>query len=238
MKFYRIEPDKAPLYTGNLDVGTRWGLPGVERCPTCGVGGGVAGLQYPCVDLSSLAERKELEDAWPVPFEKFSKLSELVRPLTPKGALLRPGTRLGPVEGTGSGHFGQLFMQNLWSLYVRREALERLQEAGVRGLQACPLNVRFRVKRPPELLAVQLELHGGFHPDCLPPGLKPPCPTCESEPFKRPDPIILNASSLPADLDIFCLRQAWMIIIATARIKETAQRLGLDGVVFRELETR
>ena len=238
MKFYRIEPDKAPRYTGNLDVGTRWGLPGVERCPSCGVGGGVAGLQYPCVDLSSLPKHKDFEDPWPVPFEKFSKLRELVRPLTPKGALLRPGTRLGPFEGTGSGHFGQIFMQNLWSLCVRREALERLQEAGVRGLRVCPLNVRFRVKRPPELLAVQFELHGRFHPDCLPPDLKPPCPTCESDPFKRPDPIIIDAASLPEDLDVFCLRQAWMVIVATERMKETAQRLELDGVIFRELETR
>ncbi|HEX8702378.1 MAG TPA: double-CXXCG motif protein [Myxococcaceae bacterium] len=238
MKFYRIEEDKTPRYTGNLDVGTRWGLPGVERCPTCGVSGGVAGLQYPCVDLSSLPERTEFEDPWPVPFEKFSRLRERVRPLVPKGALLRPGTRLGPLEGTGSGHFGQLFMQNLWSLYVRREALEQLQEAGVRGLQACRLDVRFRVKRPPELLALQLELHGRFHPDCLPPDRKPPCPTCESEPFQRPDPIILETASLPGELDVFCLRQSWMVLIATERMRETVQRLNLDGVTFRELETR
>ena len=238
MKFYRIEEDKAPRYTGNLDVGTRWGLPGLERCPTCGVSGGVAGLQYPCVDLSSLPERKEFENPWPVPFDKFSRLRELVRPLAPHGALLRPGTRLGPFEGTGSGHFGQLFMQNLWSLFVRREALERLQESGVRGLQACPLDVRFRVKRPPELLAVQLELHGRFHQDCLPPDRKSPCPTCESEPFKRPDPIILKAASLPDELDVFCLRQSWMVIIATERMREAVQQLNLDGVTFRELVAR
>jgi uncharacterized double-CXXCG motif protein len=238
VKFYRIEEDKAPRYTGNLDAGHKWGLPGIESCPTCGVGGAVFGLQYPCVDLSSLPDRKKFDDPWPVPFEEFKRLRELVRPLAPSCAVLEPGTRFGPLEGKGSGHFGQLFMQNPWSLYVRREALERLQEAGIRGLQGCPIQVRFRVKSPPELLALQLELHGRFHPDCLPPDRKPPCPTCGHEPFDRPEPILLDAASLTAGPDVFRLRQGWTIIIATERFVNAIQRLELDGVTFRELETR
>jgi len=238
VKFYRVEADEAPRYTGNLDAGHKWGLPGVEPCPTCGVGGGVVGLQYPCVDLSSLPERKKFDDPWPVPFKEFARLRELVRPLAPQRAVLEPGTRFGPLEGTGSGHFGPLFMQNPWSLYIRREALERLREAGIRGLQGCPINVRFRVKRPPELLALQFELHGQYHPDCLPPDLKPPCPTCENDPLERPNPMILDAVSLPVDLDLFRLRQAWTVIVATDRMVDAAQRLELDGVMFRELEAR
>lgn len=69
------------------------------------------------------------------------------------------------------GYFGQLFMQNPWSLYMRREALERLQQAGIRGLQGCPINVRFRQKNHPHLLELQLELHGQYHARgrrCLP----------------------------------------------------------------------
>jgi len=238
VKFFHIEADKAPRYTGNLDAGHKWGLPGVEPCPTCGVSGGVVGLQYPCVDLSSLSERKKFDDPWPVPFEEFARLRELVRPLAPQGAMLEPGTRFGPLEGTGSGYFGQLFMQNPWSLYVRREALDRLSGDGVQGLQGCPINVRFRVKRPPELLAFQLELHGRYHPDCLPPDRKQPCPTCENDPLKRPDPMILEAASLPVNLDVFRLRQAWTVIIASERMVGAVQRLALDGVIFRGLETR
>jgi uncharacterized double-CXXCG motif protein len=238
MKFYHIKEDKAPLYTGNLNAGHRWGLPGVDNCPACGAGGGVVGLQYPCVDVSILPERKKLDRPWSVPFKEFARLRELVRPLTPKGSLLEPGTVFGPLEGTASGYFGQLFMQNPWSLYIRREALERLQEAGVRGLQGCPPNVRFRVKRPPELLALQFELHGQFHPDCLPPDRKPPCALCENEPLKRPDPVILDATSLPTELDVFRLRQGWTTIVATERLVEAVRRLELDGVIFEELETR
>lgn len=238
MKFYRVEQDKAPRYTGNLNAQHRWGLPGVEPCPTCGVGGGAVGLQYPYVDLSGLPERKKFNKPWPVPFSEFSRLRELVRPMVPAGAILEPGTKFGPLEGTGSGFFGQLFMQNPWSIYVRREALEKLREAGLQGLQGCPVDVRFRVKRPPKLLALQLELHGRYHPDCLPADRKPRCPTCENEPFQRPNPIILDAASLPAELDIFRLREGWTLIIATERWVEAVRRLDLDGVIFRELETR
>ncbi len=196
------------------------------------------GLQYPCVDVSTLPERKKLDRPWSVPFTEFARLRELVRPLTPQGALLEPGTVFGPLEGTGSGYFGQLFMQNPWSLYIRRDAFERLQAAGVRGLLGCPIKVRFRVNRPPELLALQFELHGQFHPDCLPPDRKPPCATCENEPLKRPEPAILDATSLPTELDVFRLRQGWTTIIATERLLEAVQQFELDGVTFQELETR
>ena len=238
MKVYEVTEDKAPRYTGNLNAGHRWNLPGVANCPDCGAGGGVVGLQYPCVDVSILPERKKFDRPWPVPFKEFARLRELVRPLAPKGALLEPGTAFGPIEGTGSGYFGQLFMQNPWSLYVRREAMEQLRKAGVRGLQGCPINVRFRVKRPPELLALQLELHGQFHPNCLPPDRRLPCPTCENEPLKRPDPVVLDATSLPTEIDVFRLRQGWTTIIASERLVEAVQRLELDGVTFQRLEIR
>lgn len=83
-----------------------------------------------------------------------------------------------------------------------------------------------------------MELHGQFHPDCLPADRKPPCPTCENERLARPEPIILDIASLPAKLDIFRLRQGWTSIIASARMVDAVQYLKLDGVIFRELETR
>jgi uncharacterized double-CXXCG motif protein len=197
------------------------------------------GLEYPCVDLSELPahELKKLSDPWPVPFEEFARLREVVRPLAPQDAVLEPGTRLGPLTGTGSGHFGQLFMPTSWSLYIRREALQRLQEAGVRGIQGCSLEVRFRIKHPPELLEVQLELHGQLHPNCLSSDLQP-CATCGNDRLTLPDQPILAAQSLPESVDVFRLAQWAMLIIATERLVEAAQLLELDGVIFQELETR
>jgi uncharacterized double-CXXCG motif protein len=241
MKCYRIDADPASRYTGNLgNAAHKWGLPGVEPCSRCGTGGGWAGIQYPCVDLSGLpaAELRRLSDAWPVPFEEFARLRELVRPFAPKGAVLEPGTRLGPLTGTGSGSFGSIHMPD-WTLFIRCEALARLRDAGVRGLQGCPLEVRFRGKNPPELLELQLELHGRLHPGCLSPRREPPCPVCGAEgPASIPETYWLSAESLPAHLDVFRLVDFPTLLIATERLVDAVRRLELDGVTFQELDAR
>ncbi|MDY7227457.1 double-CXXCG motif protein [Hyalangium rubrum] len=240
MRFHELVEDKAPRYTGDLTHAAHpWGLPGVE-CRACGAAGGWTGFQYPCVDLSGLSagELKGLSDSWPVSFEEFERLRERVRPLAPAGARLEPGTRFGPLSGTGAGSFGQLFMQNSWSIFARRAALEQLKRAGLRGLEGCPLQVRFRAKSPPELLELQLVAHGRLHPDCLPPDLKPPCSTCGYQELKLPRPYWLDAASLPAYLDVFRLTDFPTLIFATERMVEAVKRLELDGVLFREVEAR
>nr|WP_255207661.1 double-CXXCG motif protein [Myxococcus sp. AM009] len=62
--------------------------------------------------------------------------------------------------------------------------------------------------------------------------------TCGNEPFDLPQPIILQASSLPADMDLFRMEDAWTVILATKRFVDAAARLKSDGVVFRERECR
>jgi uncharacterized double-CXXCG motif protein len=239
LKFYRVEEDRAAGYTGNLRVVPRWGFPGVTACSTCGSGGGWAGLQYPCVDLSGLPEREELEDPGrQVSFEEFTRLRERVRPFAPAWARLEPGADFGPPTGSATGTFGPLFMQNPWSLYLRREALERLVDAGVRGLSGCPMDVRFRGKNPPELLALQLELHGRFHPDCLPPDRAPPCPKCGNTRLAMPESPILDAASLPEHADLFRLSDWPTLIVASERMVEAVRKLALDGARFRELAVR
>lgn len=196
--------------------------------------------QYPCVDLSSLPpeDQEKLLDAWPVPHEEFIRRRELVRPLAPPGAVLQPGAEFGPLQGSGLGYFGQLIMQNPWSLCMRLEALERLQAAGVRGLRGCSTQVRFRTKHAPDLRDIQLESHGRLHPDCLPPE-EPRCPTCNVDKgFVRPDPYWLNAASLPEHVDIFRLGIGSGTIIANERLVDAVRRLELDGVVFEEIEAR
>jgi uncharacterized double-CXXCG motif protein len=193
------------------------------------------------VDLSSLPveELKKLSDPWPVPFEEFERLRKLVLSLMPEGtALLAPGTGLGPTTGKGMGVFGSLYMPYIWRLYARREALEELQEAGVRGLQYCPVEVRFRGKNPPELLQFQPGFGGQYHPECLPPALTAPCPDCGGQDFQLPDTWWLDAASLPGHLDMFRLVRDPSIIFVTERFVEAAQRLALDGVVFQEVEAR
>ncbi|WP_257460363.1 SitI6 family double-CXXCG motif immunity protein [Archangium lipolyticum] len=241
MKFYELERDPSLRYTGNLNASHKWGLPGIKPCLACGVQPeGRTSAQYPCVDLSVLPTeaQEKLLDSWPVPLEEFIRLREWVRPLVPPDAVLKTGAGFGPLQGTGRGTFGQLIMRNPWSLCMRREALERLQNAGVRGLLGCPTEVRFRTRNAPELRDIQFESHGRFHPDCLPPRA-PPCPACGADKgYSVPEPYWLDAASLPEHVDMFRLADASTLIIANERLVDAVRRLELDGVVFKEVETR
>ncbi len=241
MKFFRLEADTTSRYTGDLSrAAHRWGLPGVETCPACGVGGGWAGIQYPCVDLSGLSqsELKPFSDPWPVAFKDFVQLRERIRPLVPQGAVLEPGARLGPLTGAASGAFGPLSLQD-WTLIARADALATMQEAGLRGLVGGPVEASFRARTPPRLCELQLELHGRLHEACFPQPRRGPCLTCGSEDARAlPEAYWLARESLPAHLDLFRLRDFPTLVIVTERMVEVTRRLKLDGVTFHPLEAR
>ncbi|AEI63410.1 hypothetical protein LILAB_07485 [Corallococcus macrosporus] len=121
---------------------------------------------------------------------------------------------------------------------MRRDAMERLQAEGVRGLLGGRTELRFRKKAPPELLDLQLEPRGLLHPDCIPAGTPPPCPTCGRHAFARPDEPILAAASLPTDVDVFRLENFATMIVGTERFVDAVKRLELPGIACRELPTR
>ncbi|MCP3137238.1 SitI6 family double-CXXCG motif immunity protein [Pyxidicoccus xibeiensis] len=238
MKFYRARRDPSAPHSGNLSGIYKWYLPPVLDCPGCGPGVfGTDTFRYPCVDLTGLPNLREFEDPSPRPLEVYLRLREQVLPQLPPGAVLGPGTALGPMVGRASGSFGPLFMHDPGHLEIRREALAQLQEAGVRGLRGCPTELRFRGKSPPELLEPQLEIRGELHRDCLPADAKT-CERCGSKNYSLPDPPILDAATLPGEVDLFRLAGWSSLIIATERFVDAVKRLGLDGVVFREVQMR
>ncbi|NMO18139.1 hypothetical protein HPC49_50740 [Pyxidicoccus fallax] len=239
-RFFELTTNEAVArerYGGNFDASHKWGLPGVS-CHTCGSTWASSGHQYPAVDLSQLPERREFEKARPEPFAEFARLRERVRPLAPPNATLPPGTEFGPLVGRASGKFGPFTSQGDMLWLVRRDALERLQAEGVRGLLGCQTELRFRQKDPPELLELQIEPRGRLHRDCLPPDLPPPCATCGRVGFRLPDEPILDAATLPTELDLFRVGNYATVIIGTERFMEAVRRLELDGISFRELPTR
>jgi len=121
---------------------------------------------------------------------------------------------------------------------MRRDALERLQAEGVRGLKGCRTELRFRQKNPPELRELEVEPRGRLHGDCIPSDVPPPCPTCGRQAFRWPDEPILDAASLPSKLDLFRVGNFATMLIGTERFVEAVRRLELDGITFRELPTR
>jgi uncharacterized double-CXXCG motif protein len=238
-RYFELSEDREAWkrYRGDFDAAHKWGLPGVE-CPTCGAIWGNTGHDYPAVDLSQLPERKEFEEPRAEPFHEFARLRELVRPLAPPDSELPPGTLFGPLVGRAFGKFGPFTWQGDILMLVLPEVLQRLQAEGLRGLLGCRTELRFRQKNPQELLELQIEPRGRLHADCIPPDVPPPCALCGRQAFQLPDEPILDAASLPTDLDLFRVGNFTTVIVGTERFKDTVQRLELDGILFRELPTR
>ncbi|WNG32748.1 hypothetical protein F0U61_03315 [Archangium violaceum] len=243
MKFYRLEPVEpvepdALRYKGEINATHKWGLPGVH-CPGCGATWSNGTDAYPCVELSGLPDAKALEEArLEEDFAAFERLRERVRPLLPAGVPLWPGTKFGPLVGSARGSFGQLFMQDPWTLLIRREALEPLQREGIQGLTACHTQLRFRQKQSPELLELQLEPRGLLHRECIPPDRVEPCGKCGRFGFSLPKKPLLDWASLPEHLDLFRLANFTTVIVATERFVDAVRRLSFEEVSIRELPLR
>jgi uncharacterized double-CXXCG motif protein len=237
MQYFTIDEDRSAGYTGFVDAAHKWKLPGVRNCPVCkGTWG--AGFAYPCVDLTPVAALADFEKARPEPIEEYERLCELVRPLLPTGALLEPGTAFGPLMGNGQGRFGQLVSPYPWWLLARREALEKLQAEDLRGLKGCRTQVRFRQRNSPELLELEILPMGRLHRDCLPPDYKPPCSRCGRSFIPLPDDLLLDATTLSRELDLFRLEDFSQVIVCTERFADACKRLGLDGVTFQPLPSK
>jgi len=238
MRFYELENVERPRYSGGYDFGHKWSLPGTH-CPQCNTTWASTGIDLPSVDLSHLPDQQKYCARLEKDYSEFERLREQVRPLVPPDVQLEPGTQFGPLHGAARGEFGPLCLHHPWTLLLRPEPLARLTAEGLQGLKGCRTEFRFRKKNPPELLEMELLLHGHLHRDCLPPDLPPACPRCGRQSFKRPDEPILDAATLPNHLDLFRLAGFTTMIIATERFVEAVRRLGYEqDIVFRELPVR
>lgn len=236
-RFYRLRGPRNSAYTGDLDVHRKWGgLPGLH-CSVCGATWAGSATAYPSVDLSAFAERASYAKARPEPFEEFVRLRELVRPLVPSGAQLLPGAEFGPLVGCSTGTFGSFFLHFVGIRLLRREALERLQTEGVRGLRGFPSELRARQQDAVDLWELELLPQGRLHPDC-PPDRPPKCSLCGRNGFPFPDEPVLDLASLPTDTDLFVLSDFETVLMGTERFVSAVERLGLDDLDIREVPAR
>lgn len=236
MRFYRVHDDRENQRTGYVDAAGRWLLPSIE-CAVCGGYGGF-GEAYPTVDLTSFPERSALERPrclQPVSMEEHRRLCDLLRPLVPHGAPLEPGTYFGPSEGTASGHFGDFHFMGPSPPFVTRETLEKLQGAGLRGFTGVRAKLRHQGKRPPELFELEIQSRGALHPACFPESWQEPCVRCGRAGNRLPDALVLNAVTLPEEMDLFRLRDFKTVIIATEHFVDAVRQLKLRDIVFQEL---
>jgi uncharacterized double-CXXCG motif protein len=238
MHYFAVEDDRTSGYTGHVDAAHKWQLPGILLCPTCKATWSDNSKAYPSVDLTPVATLADFEKARAEPVEEYERLRELVRPLLPPGAVVEPGSAFGPLVGRAQGRFGPLVSPYPWWLLVQREALENLLAEGLKGLKGCRTQLRFRQRAAPELLELELLPVGRAHPECMPPDRAPPCPRCGRDGASLPDNLLLDAATLPSDLDVFRLEDFPTVIVCTERFVEACRRLELDGVAFLPLPTK
>jgi len=238
MRFFWLRHVERPRYSGLYDDEHRWGLPGIH-CPLSQATWSTAGLAFPSVDLSYSPEQEKYSARLEKDYAEFERLREQVRPLAPPEVQLEPGTALGPLVGAARGEFGPLCIYPSWTLLLRPEPLARLTTEGLQGLKGCPTQLRFRKKDPPELLELELLPRGRLHPDCLPANRLPRCAKCGRLGVKLPDEPILDAATLPNNLDLFRMEDLVTMIIATERFVEAVLRLGYEqDIRFCELPLR
>jgi uncharacterized double-CXXCG motif protein len=238
MRLYKLDRGDINLQKGTYNATYKWKLPGVS-CPACKAIWGGAGTNYPAVDLSVLPEaQKYLKARLEENFEEYERLRDQVRPLLPPDAPLEPGANFGPLVGKARGPFSAFIHQYGDILLVLPEALEVLQGEGLRGLQGCRTEMLFRPKGIPELLDLHIQPRGLLHADCTPRNTPPQCPKCGRHGFSLPKEPLLDAASLPSDLDLFRLRNFSTVLIVTERFKHVVERFELDGLTFRELPVR
>lgn len=232
---HEVLGDMNTSYTGEIDAANKWGLPGVT-CDTCKATWGEIGLIYPAVDLSTLPNAARYEDVWPVSLKELHALREPILPLMPRGAPLPgPGTSFGPTIGEAKGSFAHFAWNEPWILFVRAETFAALQAEGVRGLIGVKPQLKFREKLHPELLELQIEPGPALHPSCVTQRV-PPCPAC-GRGKSDVERIVIDASTIPQDRDLFRIRNWHTRILASGRFAEAVHHLRLEGIILKPLPT-
>jgi len=231
MLYFIIEEDRSVGYTGCIDGSHKWRLPSVI-CPDCQPTWSDGSTPYPSVDLSPIVSLADFENARSEPIEEYERLCELVRPLLPPGTVLASRSTFGPFVGRASGQFGPFVFPGSGALMVRREVLENLQVEGVRGLKGYRTILRFRQRVSPELLELEVLPAVRLHKKCLPRRRKPPCARCGHHDLSRPNELILDAATIPSDVDLFRLVEFPRTIVCTERFYDAYYHLRLDGIDF------
>ena len=236
--YFSIEEDRSSVYTGYINGTHKWGLPGILGCPGCKATWGGGAMAYPSVDLTPVVSLADFEEPRAEPIEEYERLRELVRPLLPPGALVEPGTALGPLVGKAQGRFGPLVTLNPWVLLMQREAAGETPGRGAAGTQG----LSHRVALPPAQLA-RVARAGNPPRGSLAPGLLAArtasrhVRVVDAADLPCPRSRLLDASTIPTHLDLFRLEDFSTVIVCTERFVEACRRLGLDGVSFQPLPT-
>jgi uncharacterized double-CXXCG motif protein len=185
------------------------------------------------VDLSSLSSAYRYKILRPVTLDEFEHLRKPIADLMPTDSVLKPGTAFGSLVGSVEGKFGDFLWVNPWTALVRQEAYNLLVEAGVSMPEGVPASLSFRNSLPAVLLELEIEPLARISRRSLP-DLQL-CRACGRNPFRVPDHIEVELSSIPKHVDLFRLREFTTIILGTDNFVEAIRSMRLSGISFEEV---
>ena len=216
----------------------KWTLPGVE-CPQCKNTWGAIGLAYPAINTPELKLTAK-RGSWPVPLHEFLKLKEQLTRKLPNHIVIEPATKFGPMVGTVWGKTGDFAWKHTWHLFVRKETLEKLRDAGVKMPTSVPPEVRYARKEKVELEELQLEPFAKFPVSRIKSGRWEVCSACgfcgiKGRGRRKVAPAILK-SSIPAHVDLFRILEWDTQIVAKENFVEEVKRMNATNLLFTEIE--
>ncbi|NTX40392.1 hypothetical protein HUA78_38785 [Myxococcus sp. CA033] len=238
MRYFELRrslPHRDPAYPGGYQAEHRWGLPGAV-CPTCHGEWARLGLDYPAVDLTTLSSEREYRKARQTMWDEYSRLRDAVMPLLPAGALVAPGTHLGPLVGRARGNLPPVVLQESWRLLVHGDVLQQLEDAKLTGIT--PVEARISGSKRGPLYELALMPQGSLAPECQPRFYgSGPCANCGMQEYDIPEPWWMDATS-PPSLDLVRFAMMPTLILASERCVEVlGELLPLSGVLAVEVPT-
>lgn len=216
-----------------IDATHEWGLPGVI-CPVCGNTWSNIGLAYPWVSLSRNYRLKGTIE-FPERCHLMSLHSKKQTGSVPSQRnLCFTRHRVWPLVGKASGKFADFAWVNPWTLLIEQRAYLQLQRTGINlPLTASP-KLAFRRKSHNRLVELQIEPHALLTVANVLTDSSP-CTACQYSSLSLPEEIGIDESSLPAQVDLFRVRNFTTLILASENFKNATVELGLTGIDFREV---
>jgi hypothetical protein len=96
--------------------------------------------------------------------------------------------------------------------------------------------LEFRSKSPPELLELQIEPLAHLSPTAFSSPEPSLCPSCGFD-ARKLERAVIEGASVPSHVDLFRPQDLPAMILATERLAEAVQHLGLTGISMSEVDT-
>ncbi len=234
MKIFQLGQDQNRQTAGYIDAGHKWGLPGVD-CSACKSIWSTVGLEYPSVDLTGLPDERLYRMPRLEPLEIYLDLRKNIANAFPKLPLLAPGTQFGPSVGKAFGNLDGFVWRAWWTVCLESSALEDLKTSGLCLPRTVRAELKFK-KEEREIFEFDLPLRGALANPVYDGIQLDYCTACGRNSATIPDEILIDRDSLPADLDIFRVRNFTTIILVTEKFVDAIKTYDIKGAVFEEVK--